>query len=338
MMYGSFARPFVALLAAIGIAQTCAAQATGNPAADPQAVAGTWIPTGKLQGARSDHTATLLANGKVLVVGGLEHRVAGSFTLASAELYDPATGSFTATGALGQSRSGHSAVLLPSGKVLVLGGGRDTAEVYDPLSGSWSMTGSLNSPRRQGFTATLLQSGEVLVAGGIDAAYKELATAELYDPMTGSWRFTGSLVTARLFHTAILLQDGRTLVVAGFPYFDPNLDYNPVLADAELYDPAAGVWTKAGSIQLPRAFLTATLLLSGKVLLAGGSADRIPGGGSLSRAEADLFDPALGWTVAGSMLAARARHTSTLLLDGHVPRDRRLRLEPAPVSRRFRAI
>jgi hypothetical protein len=163
-----------------------------------------------------------------------------------------------------------------------------------------------------------LQSGEVLVAGGIGADYNELATAELYDPTTGSWRFTGSLLTARLFHTATLLQGGRILVVAGFPYFDSSLDYNPVLADAELYDPAAGVWTKAGSIQLPRAFLTGTLLQSGKVLLAGGAADRIPGGGSMSRAEADLFDPALGWTVAGSMLAARARHTSTLLSDGHV--------------------
>jgi len=122
MMYGSFTRPFVALLAAIGIAQTCAAQAAGNPAADPQALAGTWIPTGKLQGARSDHTATLLANGKVLVVGG---GAGGAGPLASSELYDPATGSFTATGALGQSRSRHAAVLLPSGKVLVVGGGRD---------------------------------------------------------------------------------------------------------------------------------------------------------------------------------------------------------------------
>jgi WD40 repeat protein len=117
-----------------------------------------WIPTGNLNIARSGHTATLLPNGKVLVVGG--------DSSGSGELYDPATGTWSLTGSLNTPTGGHTATLLPNGKVLVVGDYNDRAELYDPATETWSLTGSLNMKPRQGHTATLLPNGQVLVVAG----------------------------------------------------------------------------------------------------------------------------------------------------------------------------
>ena len=196
---------------------------------------GTWTSTGSLATARTDHTATLLGNGKVLVTGGAT-RAAGEGTgfLASAELYDPQSGTWTATGSLSNARSSHTATLLDNGKVLAAGGDHSnpsTAELYDPQSGTWTATGSLTN-RRSVHTATLLPSGKVLVAGGgVNSSGGALASAELYDPATGTWTATGSLVTGRRFHTATLLSDGTVLVAAG----RIGLGGSSSLASAELY-------------------------------------------------------------------------------------------------------
>jgi hypothetical protein len=163
----------------------------------------------------------------VLVAGGDN----GS-TLSSAELYDPATGTWSSTGSLGTARENHTATLLPSGKVLVAAGHNDSsgylnsAELYDPASGSWSSTGSL-VPVRYNHTATLLPNGKVLVAGGGNPG--PLSSAELYDPASGSWSSTGSLGTARYNHTATLLPNGKVLVAGGHG-----------ISSAELYDPGLG--------------------------------------------------------------------------------------------------
>ena len=134
--------------------------------------------TGTLSTARELHTATLLSNGKALVVGG-----DNGGSLATAELYDPANGTWAASGSLGLARSRHTATLLPNGKVLIVGGSDDennslvSAELYDPASGTWTATGSLNTARRL-HTATLVQNGMVLVAGGLDSNKTALASAE----------------------------------------------------------------------------------------------------------------------------------------------------------------
>jgi len=174
---------------------------------------------GALIRARAGHTATMLENGKVLVAGGFNRRSDPS-ALASAELYDPATGTWTNTGQLATGRYGHTATLLPNGMVLVAGGLDSTGlpsasvELYDVATGAWTATGSLINVREL-HTATLLPNGKVLVVGGRGTS-GVLATAELYDPPTGAWAAAGShLNNAHQSHTATLLADGSVLVAAG---------------------------------------------------------------------------------------------------------------------------
>ena len=159
---------------------------------------------------------------------------------------------------LGTARQGHTAVLLPSGQVLVAGG-------------SLSSTGSPGTSQ-QGHTAELLPSGKVFVGRGarrgagisvIDQDFS-LSSAELYDPATGTWSSTGSLNTARYLHTATLLPNGKVLVAGGYDTASGDL------SSAELYDPATGNWSSAGSLGIARFLHTATLLPSGKVLVAAG--------------------------------------------------------------------
>ena len=266
----------------------------------------TFDNTGSLAAARENHTATLLSNGKVLVVGGFD----GSSALASAELYDPTSGTWSATGGLATARRLHTATLLPNGKVLVAGGVGSSgyltsAELYDPASGSWAATNSLATAREY-HTATLLPNGKVLVAGGYNSSSGYLASAELYDPTSGTWSATNSLATARYVHTATLLPNGKVLVAGG-------VGNSGLLASAELYDPTSGTWSATNSLAASRYYHTATLLPNGKVLVAGGF------DGSSALASAELFDPASGtWTATNSLAAARYIHTATLLPNGKV--------------------
>ena len=268
--------------------------------------------TGPMTAARYFATATLLPDGKVLIAGG-DNNASESGALASAELYDPALGTFTATtGPMTAARYLHTATLLPNGKVLLAGGINTSrpvagAELYDPASGTFSTTGPLVTARGY-HAAALLPNGTVLVAGGY---FPVLASAELYDPVSGTFATTGPLAAARLFHTSTLLANGEVLVAGG----TNNASASGALASAELYDPVLGTFTAAtGPMTAARLGHAATLLPNRTVLVTGG----VNSSGSLASAE--LHDPALGTftATAGPMTAARNYHTATLLPNGQV--------------------
>jgi Galactose oxidase, central domain/Kelch motif len=262
--------------------------------------------------AHANHSAMLLLDGHVLVVdgGGVE----------SAELYDPATGRWFATGGIEGGRSHHTATLLLDGSVLVAGGSGPlglpvaSAELYDPATGQWSATGSMAEGRAR-HTATLLGDGRVLVVGGSydPDGDSGLASAELYDPESGTWTATRSMTTGRSGQTATLLPDGSVLVAGGIGAFVNPMDPRS-LASAETYDPITGRWTVAGTLSTPRVGHTATLLDDGTVLVVGGN--RIF---SDPLASVEIFSPETGsWTTVASMTRPHDAHSATLLPDGRV--------------------
>jgi hypothetical protein len=222
---------------------------------------GTFTVTGSLNNPRYLHTATILSNGMVLIVGGADGPSVAYY--ASAELYNPATGTFTNTGSLNFARWGHTETLLSNGLVLIAGGynAGASAELYNPATGTFTSTGNLNLAR-ENHTATLLSNGSVLMAGGDGA----LSSAELYNPVTATFTLTGNLNTAREAHAATLLGNGLVLIGGGATAFSSST----YIASAELYDPTTGTFTPTGSLNVARAYPTATLLSSGVVLVVGG--------------------------------------------------------------------
>jgi N-acetylneuraminic acid mutarotase len=247
-----------------------------------EAQTNTWIAAGAMANPRYQHTAALLASGLVLVAGG-SNALIGSCScttfLAAAELYNPSTNIWTSTGALATARYGHTATVLPNGKVLVTGGfggatntlqntgaALQSAEIYDPGTGLWSSAAPMNVARYNQ-TATLLGSGLVLVTGGTSAS-TPTATAEIYDPAGNTWTAVGSLATARTSHAAVLLASGHVLVVGGY-----NTSASAVygVASAEIYDPVAQTFSSAGAMITLRQGFTLNALSTGRVMLVGGT-------------------------------------------------------------------
>ena len=194
---------------------------------------GKWSFTGELLEGRLLQAATALQDGRVLIVGGWSDDFF-QLSISTAELYDPASGTWSSAARLNRSRSFHTATTLQDGKVLVTGGYRDNiarvpgspgifyvptsldeAELYDPTAATWIPVGNLNAAR-DSHTATLLPDGDVLIAGGFDWNVRLPVTGtELYGSATAAWVDTGSLASDRRGHTATLLRDGTVLVAGG---------------------------------------------------------------------------------------------------------------------------
>jgi hypothetical protein len=262
---------------------------------------------------RTWHSATLLPDGRVLIAGGVSF-FDPVLILASAELYDPSTGAFTATGDMTTAREWQAATLLTSGKVLIAGGTAPVAELYDPATGTFSPTGKysswpgdFNSP--QGATSTLLQDGRVLIVWEYPALGAPAGggpAAELYDPDSGTFTATGTSALWGYYGlpTATLVMNGKVLVAGG--------ENEVVNIGAELYDSSTGIFTATPNMITPHAFHTDTLLPDGTVLLAGGY---LYGSGNLANAE--LYSPVTGaFAATGNMTRGRSLHTATLLNDG----------------------
>jgi N-acetylneuraminic acid mutarotase len=281
-----------------------------NTPPGPTDSASAWTATGGMIEARNDYAATLLLDGTVLVSGG--GSVDDGHDLTSAELYDPATGTWTATGSMVSWARG-SATRLLDGKVLVTNDGLN-AELYDPSNGSWTATKNVIAAIRASETATLLLDGRVLVTGVSSSSEEPFSTAaELYDPKTGSWTTTGAMIEPRFAYTATRLTNGKVLVSGG------TARGGPVLTSAELYDPSTGSWTVTGSMNDAHADGHIGVLLDdGRVLVAGGYNSLGPD--PLDRpTSAELYDPGTGsWTVTGSMNDAHGLQTATLLPNGTV--------------------
>jgi len=199
---------------------------------------GEFAQTGSMAEARAAHTATALKDGRVLIVGGGSGHYPTQNVYRSAEVYDPATGKFSSTGQMSVGRHKHAAILLRSGKVLVVGGSdnRDwhgeyaSAEIYDPASGMFCATGSMSTARfKLPEAVALLPNGKVLVAGGG-------AFAEMYDETTGTFtKVSGSLGAARFFASATPLPGGKALITGGYAESGGGLPSTP---GAWLYQPS----------------------------------------------------------------------------------------------------
>ena len=235
---------------------------------------------------RTYHSATLLADGRVLIAGGIKPAVDRAPT-PDAEIYDPATGRFSATGNMQEARADNVAALLPDGRVLIVGGwgGGDihaNGELYDPASGTFEPVVSAFEVGGERSSIVVLTDGRALIVGGFNMGAR--SAAWLFDSTKNTFVPTGGLADGRYAHTLTRLADGRVLVAGGLTSGGGPRD------DAEIYDPASGTFQAlTARMSVARERHAATLLADGRVLIAGGYTWE---GEQLDTAE--LFDPATG--------------------------------------------
>lgn len=279
-----------------------------NPAA------ATWTALGAEGLDRFLHTATLLADGRVILTGGIESFGHGG-SQASALLYDASANQpWSRPADMSKPRHGQIATLLPSGQVLVAAGNGNgyylsSSELFDPLAATWVSASDVPSYAGENSGVSVLPSGTVVMTGG-KSYTGSLATTYLYDPVLAGWSLAGALGTARYGHSSNILGDGRVLVAGGsnFQTFEGG-----VLGSTEVFEPITGQWSSGASLATPREWHTATSLRDGSVLVAGGDT----GGAVLASTE--RYDPLQGiWSAAPNMLEARTYHSATLLPDGTI--------------------
>jgi hypothetical protein len=236
---------------------------------------------------RAGHTATLLPDGRVLLIGGMISVRGDEVLTASTEIYDPQTGAIRPSGKLSTPRAGHTATLLPDGDVLVTGGGAEekaliSAELYRAKAGEFIPVGPMLAPRER-HAATLLSDGRVLVTGGTIARPSD--AADTYDPRARTFTATSRMRSCRAAHSSTLLSDGRVLIAGGAE------SLGSVLRSVEVFDPAENTFTEAGQMQASRYKHSAVSLEDGRVMILGGSDERDWDG---RRQSVEIYDPANG--------------------------------------------
>lgn len=291
------------------------ATAPGTTGQLPGASLGRLEVVGRMAMRRAVHTATALADGRILLAGGCTLDSCEGVT-ATTELLDPVTGTVEAGPDMLQARVGHGAVALPDGRVLVIGGFGSsgvvaTTELFDPATTTFVAGPSLPAPWADPFVAVLVD-GSVLVAGGYDGT-ASMTTSVRLDQGVAAVVPAGSLNASRSGHAGTLLPDGRVLLVGG-----RDIATDTVLASAEVYDPATNTWTPTADIGIRRHKLAVVALQDGRALVIGGSDER-DGGGRYRSAE--LFDPATSTVQpTGEMAAPRYKLAGSVVVlrDGRV--------------------
>ncbi|HYV48375.1 MAG TPA: kelch repeat-containing protein [Myxococcaceae bacterium] len=268
---------------------------------------GTWSSAGTMSGPRYWHSAALINDGtnteKVLVIGGRDF----GGTLKTAEIYNPATNSWSRAADMNFARWVFQTTALSDGRVLVSGGLDDgfnalkTAEIYDPQRNTWTRTGDMQVARYNA-GAVRLSDGRVLFAGGTSDSGLQLS-AEIFNPATGTWSATGSMSVVRNAFGMSVLPDGKVLAAGG------GADY----PGAEIFNPATGTWSLSPDMALaPRWYSQTIPLADGRMLVAGGI-------GARRLDEAEMYDQALGhWTQINSMNISRTQAVSVELPDGRI--------------------
>jgi hypothetical protein len=298
-----------------------------TPTPMPTALLGVTTPSASpaAQMAAAGASATLLADGRVLIAGGSSHQGwsvhGGVFypetttDLNSAGLYDHTSRTFTPTGPMTVARVGHIAVRLSDGRVLVAGGSAGpplrSAELYDPATGTFSPTGPMTDAGV--WTAVRLLDGRVLVTGRSHSG--EIAgeiAGEIYDPSSGTFSPTGPIAFGGFVEIATLLADGRVLIAGGL------VDMGVCSASAGIFDPKTDTFSPTGSMTAPRCGGTATLLQDGRVLMTAGVMWP-SSSGRTNQSSAEIFDPKTGtFSPTGSPADGGTGQTATLLADGRV--------------------
>jgi WD40 repeat protein len=238
-------------------------------------VSGTFTSTGDMLRYRRLHKATPLPNGKVLITGGLGGTSnTANLVLTTAELYDPATGTFTQTaGGLNTARYNHQAYLLYTGKVLIAGGVGtgsvvlNSAELYDPATNRFTAAGNMITARNNPLV-TALPNGKILVSSGVDAVTggTPIQAVEIYDPATGTFTAADDALVARYYDRVVRLDNGKTIFVGGHT----TADTSSVTNTAELYNHVSGKFSPTGSLITGRRNFAQWSLPNGRILVAGG--------------------------------------------------------------------
>ena len=288
-----------------------------------------WKPGPKMASARGLLTATLLKNGKILVVGGAN----SVGVLKTCELYDPKTNKFSPTGSLSVPRAGHTASLLPDGRVLIAGGLSDisnalkaigsmkkSTEIYNPKTGTFSK-GPNMSRERIAHTASTLPDGTILLAGGISLnGFFRLPgmtnRCEIFDAKTNRFRGAASLPFSIAAHSQITLKSGRILVVGGARSSLLITDAKP-MKDVARYDPASGKWARMPSLAIARTLPSLAQLSNGKILVIGGAQGTLDK--PTATASCEFFDPKTPkFSPAASLGISRAGSPALSLSEGQI--------------------